>query len=148
MPLFLIVKTIWLFTAVSVQAQNIDADAVTGRWMEADKEAIIEIFKQGDVYYGKFVWFAEPLDKDGKPLKDDKNPDRSKRSNNLLGMTFMFDFKYDGKAKWINGKVYNPQDGRTYAAQLQMKDSNRLGLRGYIGIPALGRTEVWTRVGK
>ena len=127
-------------------AQKYDADDVTGRWMTANNESIVEIYKDNSLYYGRFVWFADPMNEKGKPLRDDKNPDPAKRNRSLMGMTFMFGFDWDGKGKWTHGRIYNPQDGRTYSAQLQMKEKNLLGLRGYIGLPALGRTEVWKRV--
>ncbi len=41
------------------------------------------------------------------------------------------------------GRITDPRDGRTYRAQLWREPANRLHLRGYIGVPLLGVTQVW-----
>lgn len=43
------------------------------------------------------------------------------------------------------GKVYDPESGNEYKAKMTLVDNKTLKLRGYILIPLLGRTEVWTR---
>lgn len=47
---------------------------------------------------------------------------------------------------WEAGSIYDPQSGHTYQANITLKDSDHLQLRGYLGIPLLGATQVWTRV--
>jgi uncharacterized protein (DUF2147 family) len=41
------------------------------------------------------------------------------------------------------GHITDPRDGKTYQAQLWVDDDGRLHLRGYIGIPLLGATQIW-----
>jgi uncharacterized protein (DUF2147 family) len=41
------------------------------------------------------------------------------------------------------GRITDPRDGRTYQARLWRDEANRLHLRGYIGVPLLGATQVW-----
>jgi Uncharacterized protein conserved in bacteria len=54
---------------------------------------------------------------------------------------------YDpGDRHWVDGEVYNADDGRTYHCEVSLKDPDHLVLRGYIGIPLLGGSTVWTRV--
>ena len=45
------------------------------------------------------------------------------------------------------GTAYDPSSGRTYSATLAMESEDRASLRGYFGIPLLGRTTTWIRVG-
>jgi uncharacterized protein (DUF2147 family) len=45
------------------------------------------------------------------------------------------------------GAIYDPVSGNTYACQLRLDGPHRLELRGYVGIPLLGRTTTWLRVG-
>jgi len=47
--------------------------------------------------------------------------------------------------KWQNGKIYNGLTGKSYNVIVTIK-GNMLDLRGYIGIPLLGKTTVWQRV--
>jgi len=62
-------------------------------------------------------------------------------------------FKYDRKNKeWTGGTIYDPDRGKLYKCVIKFeKDSKveggiKLYVRGYVGIPALGRTTYWTRV--
>ena len=48
---------------------------------------------------------------------------------------------------WVNGRIYDPASGSTYTCQLALDGDDRARLRGYVGIPLLGRTTTWTRVG-
>lgn len=130
----------------STQAQS----DILGVWYNASKNSKIEIFKKGNEYFGKIVWLEDPLDEDtGKPLKDKENPDKSMRDNQILGMTILKDFTYDSKNKeYAGGAVYDPENGKTYKAKISLPSKNELDLRGYVGIPAFGRTENWTRAEK
>jgi len=141
----LILWMMLLFFTGQAFAQKINKNSATGQWLTANNECIVEIYEEGDKLFGKFVWFKEPYDEKGNLLKDTENPDPANRNRLLLGMTFMFGFKWDGKNKWTDGKIYNPQDGKTYSAQLSIKEPEKLHLRGYFAIPALGRTEEWIR---
>jgi uncharacterized protein (DUF2147 family) len=49
----------------------------------------------------------------------------------------------DIQAGISNGHITDPRDGKVYNAQLWVDGGGRLHLRGYIGIPLLGKTQVW-----
>lgn len=44
--------------------------------------------------------------------------------------------------RW-HGTVTNPEDGRTYTAEVWVPDDGILRLRGYIGLPLFGSTKNW-----
>jgi uncharacterized protein (DUF2147 family) len=48
---------------------------------------------------------------------------------------------------WVNGHIYDPTSGSTYTCNLALDGDDRIRLRGYVGIPLIGRTTTWTRVG-
>jgi uncharacterized protein (DUF2147 family) len=48
---------------------------------------------------------------------------------------------------WRGGVIYDPASGNTYSCQARLDGADRLELRGYVGIPLLGRTTYWLRVG-
>jgi uncharacterized protein (DUF2147 family) len=56
------------------------------------------------------------------------------------------DFVYGGNNEWTEGTIYDPLNGSTYSCIIKMEDSNTLNIRGYIGVAALGRTDVWKRL--
>ena len=49
---------------------------------------------------------------------------------------------------WSGGTIYDPEEGKTYKCVMKLADENTLNVRGYIGVPAFGRTVTWLRVPK
>ncbi len=126
------------------QAQPSSGDAVLGVWLTAEGKAKVEISKSGEAYAGKLIWLKEP-DEDGKPKVDKKNPDEKLRTQPILGLEIMHGFTFDGEDEWVGGRVYDPEDGKEYQAKMTLVDDKTLKLRGYVLIPLLGRSEIWTR---
>ena len=55
--------------------------------------------------------------------------------------------KAEGKDVWEGGKILDPENGKEYSLRLTPIDGGRkLEVRGYIGAPILGRTQVWNRI--
>lgn len=134
-------------TSVFVHAQNFEADQLIGVWEPSHGKARVKIEKIGDKYYGKIVWLREPIDPvTNQPKVDKNNPDESMRQVPLKGYRILKDFQYSGKGEWTDGTIYDPENGNTYSCVIKMRDENTLDIRGYIGVKALGRTDVWTRV--
>jgi uncharacterized protein (DUF2147 family) len=49
--------------------------------------------------------------------------------------------------QWKNGKILDPDNGKTYDCSLQLgENGKKLNVLGYIGIPLLGRLQIWERV--
>ena len=134
----------------TTSAWAVGADSVIGFWNTQDKNAIFEIYKCGSLYCGKISSLEEPnyppTDKQmpGMPKVDRVNPDPALRSRTLVGLPLILGFHYEGDNCW-KGKIYNPEDGETYRCNFSMTGDNQLNVRGYLGIPLLGRTQVWTR---
>ena len=136
----------------TVSAWATEGDGIGGVWNSEDKDARIEIFNCFDKVCGKIVWMDAPYytvkDKEGRPgdLKlDIKNPDPALRTRTILGLQIIRDFKFDGGNRWTGGRVYDPESGNTYRANMTLVTNNELHLRGYIGISLFGRTTTWTR---
>jgi uncharacterized protein (DUF2147 family) len=128
-----------LLFIVIAKAQPNHASAVTGEWLTAAKDVKILIFEESGKFHGKMVWGNHYLGKDAK------NPDRSKRGNEILGSVMLKGFVFNGKSYWEDGEIYDPTSGKTYSCIMKLQDANTLEIRGYIGIPLLGRTEILTR---
>jgi uncharacterized protein (DUF2147 family) len=127
-------------------------DAILGVWHTTDDKSQVQVFKENGHYFGKILSLKEPnwpADDDqgmsGKPKNDRKNPDPKLRSRPIAGITIMMNFDYSGNNTWESGRVYDPESGSTYRGKMSLTATNRLELRGYVGIPLFGRTEVWTR---
>ncbi len=120
------------------------ADAILGVWLTQEKDGKVEIYRSGDKFFGKLMWGKNLYEKDGKTLKKDiKNPEPSQRERTLLNLVMLRDFMYK-EGEWKDGRIYDPRSGKTYSSTMKLKDGN-LEVRGYIGLPAFGKSTVWTR---
>lgn len=135
------------FSTVLAQAPPEPADRLIGVWEPSNGKARVKIEKIGGKYYGKIVWLREPNDPaTGAPKVDKNNPDGSQRTVPLRGYRLLKDFTYGGNDEWTEGTIYDPENGSTYSCVITMKDANTLDIRGFIGVKALGRTDVWKRL--
>ena len=143
--------SIMILPMMQVQAQDFKADDVLGLWLNEDKDAHIDIFKDGDKFFGKIVWIEEPIDPEtGKPKLDKHNPDPELQKRPSMGLMLLTDFVFDDD-EWSDGKIYDPKSGKTYSCYMEFPeedDLNKLKIRGFIGVSLLGKTTYWTRVKK
>ncbi len=120
-----------------------------GRWTAYDDDtgeadAIIEIQRREDgTLYG---WVDEILSqpKDGEPARCTECEGEIKDAP-VLGLPIIRDMQREGGI-W-RGHIMDPKNGKVYNATMSMaKEGESLEVRGYIGIPLLGRSQTWGRV--
>jgi uncharacterized protein (DUF2147 family) len=117
---------------------------ILGKWESDKKDVRLEIFKQGDKYYGKYLWGNQLVEKDGVTSKKDvKNPDTKLRSRDLIGITSLTGLKWNGE-EYEDGKIYNAPSGDTYSCKAWIKDG-KMSLRGFMGFSLLGKTATFHR---
>jgi len=139
----LAVGMILLFTP-RAPAQGTEADAILGNWLTEEDKATVEVYKCGDRYCGKTIWLKEPKNEDGTDKLDTKNPDLAKRNRKIIGLNIVWDFIYADNNRWVGGKIYDPDNGKTYSCKMRL-EGDKLKVRGYIGVSLIGRTTVWRR---
>ena len=121
------------------------AQDVVGKWKLEDGTAIVEVYKQGDVFNGKIVWLQNPTEADGTPAKDENNPDAKLRSRQLIGLNMLSGLKKDG-GEYSGGSIYDPGNGKTYNCSMKV-EGDVLKVRGSLDKRGLlGRTMDWFRV--
>ena len=60
-------------------------------------------------------------------------------------MTILSGMKRDGD-EYNGGNILDPDNGKVYRSKLALADGGKkLNVRGYIGIPMLGRSQIWLR---
>ncbi|MPR32212.1 DUF2147 domain-containing protein [Salmonirosea aquatica] len=141
------------FVLLSLQTKGVfsgpadNPDAILGTWLTGSQKGRVQIYKQGNRYFGKIVWLQEPDDpKTNQPKTDRNNPDVSKKEQPLLGLVNLRNFSFSGANVWDQGKVYDPENGKEYSCRLTLRGNNTLDVRGYVGISLIGRTDTWQRV--
>jgi uncharacterized protein (DUF2147 family) len=112
-------------------------------WYSEDSLSKIKIYKEPNgKYNGILVWIKHAF-AHGKPKIDSKNPDRTLRHKELVGLKIVSDLQVEAPGLLSGGKVYDPTSGNYYNCRMTIKE-NHLQLRGYImGLPFLGRTTSW-----
>lgn len=90
-------------------------DAIIGRWMSTENNLEVEIFRSGNEYKAKVVWFDDNDDK-SKPMSirlDEKNPDKTLRGQRIIGLEVMHGLIYnESDNEWQGGKIYDSSSGK------------------------------------
>lgn len=125
-----------------------DLSSPVGRWKTIDDEtgaerSIVEITDAGTELQGRILKiFYQPGDKVDPVCELCEGEQKGKP---VIGLLFLWGLKKDG-SDWTGGAVLDPKNGKIYNARLSLTDGGqKLRLRGYIGTPLLGRTQVWLR---
>ena len=63
----------------------------------------------------------------------------------IVGMIIMKGLKRGAPGNWSGGEILDPEEGEIYKVKIAMVNDKTLEVRGYIGIPLLGRTQIWVR---
>lgn len=122
-------------------------NAIIGIWESDAKDVRMEIYKQEDKYYGRYLWGKEIVESDGVTSKKDiKNPDSKLRTRNVVGITSLTGLKWDGE-DYVDGKIYNAPSGDYYSCKAWLKNG-KMYLRGYMGVSLLGKTATFHHYSK
>jgi hypothetical protein len=141
-----------LLVAVS-SAARADSDTeptATGFWElqndDGKPKAWFLFTEKDDVYSGRLVKAFKQPDEDKPPQTICVKCPGEKKGAHIMGLTLFYNMKRDG-LKYRDGSVLDPRDGSIYHAQMDLsEDGQELSVRGYIGIPMLGKTQVWHRL--
>lgn len=138
------------FATLLSLAATVHASPV-GLWRTQDDRteeprAIVEIAEQDGALVGRIVEVLDP----GAPqdarcaLCTDERRDAP-----IVGLTIIRNVQPNGRANgpWDGGDILDPNDGKVYRVRLKLAEGGRrLEVRGYLGTPLLGRTQIWHRV--
>ena len=121
------------------------AASPVGLWKSVDDEtskpkSLIRIIEAGGILSGKVEKIlTEKTDATCDKCTDDR------KDKPVQGMTIITGMKKDGEG-WGGGEILDPNNGKVYRSQMTLVEGGKkLEVRGYIGIPLLGRTQTWVR---
>lgn len=132
-------KKILLFLLLNV---SIFATSFEGYWMTQEKgyntQAVIEVQKQGDKYFGQIKYIA---------IVDKKfNYHGYTFDDKFIGIKLIRDFIKIDENKYRKGRIINPQNNNDYYAKATV-ERDKLYVRGSLDpFGILGLTRVWKRI--
>jgi uncharacterized protein (DUF2147 family) len=117
---------------------------LSGFWVTNDGNWVVQIGPCNSGFCGRLVG-VNP--RPSALHTDAHNPDPAKRNTLLCGLIMMGGFRpsKSDAGTWVEGWVYNPENGKTYSSQLSLNGQNTLKVRGYVLVSWLGRTETLKR---
>lgn len=125
---------------------NAASNDAVGVWLTDEGKAKVEIAPCGGSgqLCSKIIWLREPNDSKGKPLRDMRNKDDGQRGRPILGLPLLTNLAPSGPGAWA-GNIYNPEDGNTYKATMQLLSKDRIKLQGCAMFGLICGTKMWAR---
>lgn len=126
---------------------------IVGKWKTIDEQtgysrADVEVIKNPDQTYTGTIIAIRPLP--FKPLAETCAQCKGKMKNaRYVGLEILTGFKQDksNPTEFTDGHVLDPLSGKIYKGKAKLQhNGQRLRLRGYVGISALGRSTTWIRI--
>jgi uncharacterized protein (DUF2147 family) len=146
----LLAVLVLVLAAASVQAQSLPAEAraVLGDWTSygddgREAQAVIRLSADGGQLRGQIVRLL--------PTRQYPNPtfrcgdcEGRYEGVDLRTVPLFEDMRWDGD-EFAGGRIVDPTNAKTYRAVVRLDGADRLEVRGFIGVRALGRTQIWRR---
>jgi uncharacterized protein (DUF2147 family) len=109
-----------------------------------DADALVRIVEERGEFVGR-------VEKVFSPPNDSPNPVCEQcpgefRNQPVVGMAILRGVRRV-QGGYTEGMILDPEEGANYRCNVALKDAGqRLEIRGFIGLPLFGRTQIWTRV--
>ena len=116
-----------------------------GAWLMGTTVAI-QAFDCSGLLCGRVVWLKNPVDAQGLLKRDINNPDPALRQRQVCGPTIIWNGHPTGPNRWEESWFYNPDDGNTYRASIELKSDDLMVVRIDWGLPIFGETRTLIRI--
>ena len=134
--------------ALSIAPAFAADDSPVGLWKNIDDatgkpKALIRITESNGALQGKIEQLFRAPGEDQNPKCD--KCEGARKDQPIVGMEILSGLKKDGD-EYAGGEILDPNNGKVYKSKLHLTDAGKkLSVRGYIGMPMLGRSQVWVR---
>ena len=109
----------------------------------------VEIYKTGDEYKARVIWFDDSDDK-SRPMVgrlDIENPDETLRTRKVLGLEVMHGLNYNPEDNdWEDGKIYDVRTGREWSARVWITKDGYLKVRVFWQFEFIGQSMSFKKV--
>ena len=110
-----------------------------GRWITESGNLEIDVAPCGDALCGTVVRVLadRSMSASGQAITPaDPRP--------ALGMVILSELRATGEGE-LSGRIYNRENAKHYSVRLAPVQGDQMALRAYLGLPILGKTQVWKR---
>ncbi|ENW06840.1 MULTISPECIES: DUF2147 domain-containing protein [Acinetobacter] len=135
---------------LSVASSFTFAEDITGLWQSIDDKtgapkALIEIRQESNgTYAGKVVKITPRAGYTPKETCVDCPAPYTNKP--ILGLDVVTGLKHANGLNYTNGRILDPNSGKIYSMKAKLSaNGKRMHLRGYLGVSALGRNQIWIR---
>jgi uncharacterized protein (DUF2147 family) len=133
--------------AVGSVAQAAPAsDPTFGEWLTATGDGRVKVgpcAANPAQACGTLIWLKPPADAPPGPLHDANNPNPALRSRPMLGILIVSDFTREAAGQWVDGKIYDPNDGKTYKSKMSVSADGTLKVSGCVMV--FCKAQTWTK---
>jgi uncharacterized protein (DUF2147 family) len=143
-----VLTTVLLLGAVA-SSSHADEPSALGLWEQVDEksgqpESWFKITEKNGVYQGNIVKiFFKPGEDENWTCSKCEGDEKGKP---VLGLALIKGMQRNG-LNYENGTIMDPRDGKVYHAVMKISpDGQKLDVRGYVLMIALGRTQTWNRL--
>jgi uncharacterized protein (DUF2147 family) len=119
-----------------------------GLWKTIDDEtgkpkALVRVSENGGEFTGKIEKLFRAPDEEQNPKCTEC--EGSRKDQPIIGMTVLWNLRQEGD-EYTGGQILDPANGKIYKSKMSLSgDGKELNVRGYFGVPMLGRTQTWIR---
>lgn len=141
-------QAIALSAAITTSLAWADETSPTGLWKNLDDvsrrpRALIRITESNGMLQGKIEKVFPAPTEDPNP-KCDKCEGMNKNAP-VVGLVILSGLTKEGD-EYVGGQILDPDNGQIYRSKVRLTDNGKsLSVRGYIGVPMLGRSQTWVR---
>jgi len=134
--------------ALAVLPARADETSPAGLWKNVDDvsgkpRALIRLTESNGALQGKIEKVFPAPNEDPNPTCD--KCEGANRNAPVVGLVILSGLSKDGDA-YAGGQILDPDNGKVYRSTLRLTDNGKkLSVRGYIGVPMLGRSQTWIR---
>lgn len=137
-----------LATAASAQRLPADARAYLGDWTTyndagTEAQSVVRITESEGVLRGRIIRLL-PTEEYPDPQFRCDDCEGEYQGADLRAVPLIEGMTWAGD-EFSGGRITDPTNGRTYRGILRLDGRNRLRVRGFVGVRALGRTQIWRR---
>lgn len=141
---FLILFCLAFFNATMAKTPP---ELIVGKWISNKGNFIVEVYKTGNKYHAKLVWFDDTdTDLNTETATDNNNPNSELRSRKLIGMEVLENLTYNTNSnKYEEGTIYDATTGKKWTAFAFLDEQKLLVVKAYWQFKFISQTLVLKR---